>query len=500
MQPKIERDKMPMRVRFGPSPTGITHLGSARTALYNYLLSNQSGGQFILRIEDTDQKRYDPNAEDDLINSLKWLGIQWDEGPDIGGEFGPYRQSERKAFYLEAAEELIDKGHAYYCFCSKEELDQQRKEHQKAKEHPHYSGRCRLIPQDEAKKRVAAGEDHVIRFKMPKEGTTTVFDRLRGEITFENQYLDDTVIVKTNGLAVYHLATMVDDHMMKITHVLRGEEWIPTFPLHARIYRAMGWEEPEWIHLSLFLKPSGKGKMSKRDTEQMRLSGESIFIKDMRTMGYLPESVLNWVALMGWSYDDHTEFFTVQDMIELFSIDKLSSKNAAIDFKKLDYFNGLHIRGLPVTELAKRIEPFLVNAGFLVTQSELLKIAPLLQPRLTTLDEAPEWVRFLFVDDIQLDKQDLIPNGLSQDETLEIACEISTIIDDISTISDHQKIEIPIRKIADARNLKVGQVFGILRMAVTGQAVSPPLMESIEILGKERAMERIAKAIQLLQK
>ena len=394
-------DSQPMRVRFGPSPTGITHLGSARTALYNYLLAHQTGGQFILRIEDTDQKRYDPNAEEDLTQSLKWLGLQWDEGPDVGGEYGPYRQSERKQLYLDVAQELIDKGHAFYCFCTREELNQHRQEQQAAKQTARYKGTCRNLSKEEVQRRLDNGDEHVIRFKMPQDGTTTVTDRLRGEITFENQYLDDSIIVKSNGLAVYHLATMVDDHYMKVTHVLRGEEWIPTFPLHARIYRAMGWEMPEFVHLSLFLKPSGKGKMSKRDTEAMKASGESIFIRDMKGLGYLPEAILNWVVLMGWSYDDQTEFFTMEDMIEKFSLGKLNPKNAAIDFKKLDHFNGLHIRNLEVEDLAERLKPFLADAGYTdVDQDVLLAVTPLLQPRLTTLDEVVDWVPFLFDEEV----------------------------------------------------------------------------------------------------
>lgn len=488
----------PMRVRFGPSPTGITHLGSARTALYNYLLAHQTGGSFILRIEDTDQKRFDPMAERDLFKSLKWLGLQWDEGPDVGGEFGPYRQSQRKELYQEIAAKLIESGDAFYCFCSRAELEQSRQEQQKRKEHPRYSGKCRDIPLEEARSRVEAGEEHVVRFKMPKEGKTIVRDSIRGEIEFENGLLDDHILVKSDGLAVYHLATMVDDHYMKITHVLRGEEWIPTFPLHARIIRALGWEEPEWVHLSLFLKPSGKGKMSKRDTEAMRNSGESIFIKDMIEMGYPPEGVNNWVALMGWSYDDHTEFFTMPDLIEKFSIKKLSPKNAAIDFKKLDHFAGLHVRNLSVEELASRLLPFLEKAGFAPEMEALQKIAPLLQPRLITLEEAPDWVRFLFVDQVSPTAEMLIPKGLDRDTALEVARKMLGIISNATALT-HEEIEQPIRDLAEEMDLKLGQVFGVLRMAVAAQAVTPPLIESIEILGTEKTLQRLENAIRLLE-
>lgn len=488
----------PMRVRFGPSPTGITHLGSARTALYNYLLSNKTSGQFILRFEDTDQKRYDPKAEPDLYNSLKWLGLEWDEGPDIGGPFGPYRQSERKELYQKIAQKLVDSGHAFYCFCSRDELDQTRKEQLKNNLQPRYSGKCRFIPLEEARARAAAGEEHVIRFKMPLEGTTTVTDKIRGEITFENANLDDYILIKSDGLAVYHLATMVDDHYMKITHVLRGEEWIPTFPLHAQIYRALGWLEPVWVHLSLFLKPSGKGKMSKRETESMRASGESIFIQDLRRHGYLPEAVINWVALMGWSYDDQTEFFTMDDLIEKFSIKKLNPKNAAIDFKKLDHFNGLHIRNLSVSELAERIQPFMEEAGYHSDPKSLYSIAELLQPRLTTLDEVAEWVGFLFVENVSPTIEDLVVKGLDAKGALNVAEKMYAILSKADSYT-HEEIEQPIRDLAGELELKVGQVFGVLRMAITAQRVSPPLIESMEILGREQTLARLKKAIEIIK-
>ncbi|MFN2146346.1 MAG: glutamate--tRNA ligase [Anaerolineales bacterium] len=488
----------PMRVRFAPSPTGITHLGSARTALYNYLLAHQTGGQFILRIEDTDQKRYDPNAIDDLLTSLKWLGIPHDEGYGVGGEYGPYRQSERKALYQEIAVKLIESGDAFYCFCTKEELEAKRQEQKRNNEDPRYAGTCRDIPLEEARARVAAGEEYVIRFKMPKEGTTKVTDSIRGEIEFENALLDDYVLVKSDGLAVYHLAAMVDDHYMKITHVLRGEEWIPTFPLHARIIRAMGWVEPEFVHLSLFLKPSGKGKMSKRDTEAMRESGESIFIRDMIEMGYPPEGVINWVALMGWSYDDQTEFFTLDDLVEKFSIDKLSAKNAAIDFKKLDHFSGLHVRNLSVEELAGRIRPFIEKEGYSVDEEALLKLTPLLQPRLITLDEVPNWVRFIFVDEVSPAAEDLIPNGLDAATALMIARRMLEILESARAFN-HEEIEEPIRQLAEELELKLGQVFHVLRMAVAAQAVTPPLIESMDILGKEKTLKRLRDGITLLE-
>jgi glutamyl-tRNA synthetase len=291
---------------------------------------------------------------------------------------------------------------------------------------------------------------------------------------------------------------MVDDHFMKITHVLRGEEWIPTFPLHAQIYRAMGWNEPEWVHLSLFLKPSGKGKMSKRDTEVMKASGESIFIRDMKKMGYLPEAVINWVALMGWGYDDQTEFFTMEDLIDKFSISKLNPKNAAIDFKKLDHFNGLHIRHLNLEDLAQRLKPFLLEAGFFVDDQVMIKIAELLQPRMTTLDEVTDWVNFLFVDQVSPKFEDLVVKGLSAPQALEVAERLYTILETASEYN-YDQLEQPIRDLAESLSIKLGQVFGVLRIALSGQTVSPPLIESMDILGKDKTLERLRNAITLLK-
>ncbi len=335
-----------VRVRFAPSPTGHLHLGSARTALYDYLIARKTGGQFILRIEDTDRKRLVEGAEEEIYQGLKWLGIEWDEGPDIGGPYGPYKQSERKEIYQKYAEELIENDHAYYCFCTAERLSEVRQEQQKRKELAVYDGTCRRLSFEEAKKRVAAGEKHVIRFKTPKTGTTTLTDLLRGEITTENRMLDDYILVKSDGLALYHLAASVDDHLMKITHVIRSSEWLPTAPLHSMIHRAFGWKEPIWVHLSVFLKPSGKGKMSKRDAAELIKDGHSIFIKELEQLGYLPEAVVNWIALMGWSFDDHTEFFSKDELIDKFSLERLNPSPAAINFQKFDYFNANHIRML----------------------------------------------------------------------------------------------------------------------------------------------------------
>ena len=487
----------PARVRFAPSPTGRLHIGSGRTALYNYLLARQTGGQFILRLEDTDQKRYVPGSEDEIRQGLRWLGLEWDEGFDIGGPYGPYRQSLRKEMYQELGRQLVDAGHGYYCFCTPDRLEQVRQGQIKLKQTPHYDGACRNLDIDEARRRVAAGERHVVRFKMPQDGAITVRDHLRGEMTFENRTLDDSILIKSDGLALYHLASMADDYLMKTTHVIRSSEWLPTFPLHMHVINAFGWPVPDFLHLSLFLKPNGKGKMSKRDSAALAQDGHSVFITDLEKLGYLPEAVVNWVALMGWSYDDHTEFFTMDDLIEKFSLDKLNPAPAAVNFTKFDHFNGLHIRRLDPADLARRVKPFLVEAGYPVDDGVLVEVTPLIQERLVTLDEAPAWLGFFFQDQVTPAPEDLVGVRMSAADSaaaLRRACDILSALPDISL----ETAEPPMRLLAEDLGLSAGQLFGILRSAVTGQKVSPPLFESMAVIGRAKVLERLQNGIRIL--
>lgn len=487
----------PVRVRFAPSPTGRTHLGSGRTALYNYLLARQTGGQFILRIEDTDQKRFVPEAERELVDSLRWLGIDWDEGPDVGGLFAPYRQSERKEIYQRYAQQLVDGGQAYFCFCTAERLAAVRKQQQANKEPQLYDGTCRRLSQAEAARRVADGVPHVVRFKTPRDGSITVHDLLRGDITVENRVMDDFILVKSDGLALYHLAAMVDDHLMGVTHVIRGSEWLSTFPLHGHILRAFGWQEPVFVHLSVFLKPSGKGKMSKRESSQLMQDGHSVFLNDLRELGYLPEGVVNWIALMGWSYDDRTEFFTLTDLVEKFSLQKLNPSPAAINFTKLDHFNGLHIRSLPAEVLAERVRPFLEGAGYTVDEGTLNQVAPLIQPRIATLEDSVAMAGFFFEEQVHPEPEKLVGKKMTPQESAEAATRAYQVLSGLPVI-DHETAEQPLRDLADEMGLSAGQLFGILRVAVTGQSVSPPLFESMAVIGREKVLERIVNAINLL--
>lgn len=491
-----------MRVRFAPSPTGLTHLGSARTALYDYLIAKQTNGQFVLRIEDTDDKRFNPEAENDLKNSLKWLGLEWDEGIDVGGPYAPYRQSERKEIYQKYARQLIEQGNAFYCFCSSEKLNEIREKQQTNKETIRYDGCCRKIGSEEADSRIAAGDSHVIRFKMPYEGKTIVNDYIRGEVSFDNKYLDDYVLVKSNGLAVYHLAAMVDDHLMKISHVFRGEEWLPTSPLHIRIYEALGWEQPVWVHLSLFLKPRelGKGKLSKRDTEKMKeVLGTSFFIMDLKELGYIPEGIINWIAMMGWSYDDKSDFFTKEELIEKFSINKLNPSSVALDFKKLDYFNAKHIRELEISDLANRIKPYFIKASIDASDEMLQKITPLIQERLTTLDQAVGKAAFFFKNDIQINIEKLSEKKWNLEAAERYTKAALTLITDSNDISQ-ETLNQPLRDLAKEMGVKPGMLFSSIRNAVTGERQTPPLFETMAIIGKEKVLERMQLAVNLLDK
>jgi len=488
----------PVRVRFAPSPTGRTHLGSGRTALYNYLLARQSGGQFILRIEDTDQKRFVLGAEQELINSLHWLGITWDEGPDIGGGFGPYRQTERRDIYKPLARQLVESGHAYYCFCSHSEALSNQQEKRKQQ----HRDICpdREISITRADERINSGESHVIRFKMPKGGNITVTDAIRGDITVENATLDDYILVKSDGMPVYHLAALIDDHLMEITHAIRTSEWLPTFPLHGHIYQAFGWDQPTWIHPSIFLKPDGKGKMSKRDSAVLEKEGKSIFLGDMQKLGYLPEAVINWAALIGWSYDDKTEFFSMDDLIEKFSIQKLNPSPAAINFSKLDHFNGLHIRKLEVSDLASRIKPFLEADGYEIKNDDTLeKVAAVLQIRIGTLAEAPQKAGFFFKNTITPDPDSLIGKNMSSEDSLIMAKEIYTLVESLPSFNEEVANQ-PLRDLAVALGLKAGHVFGFLRNAITAEKVTPPIFDTMTIIGRDVVLIRLRNAIKILEK
>jgi glutamyl-tRNA synthetase len=487
-----------VRTRFAPSPTGRMTIGNARSALYPFLLARRMGGAFILRIEDTDRKRYTPGAEQELIEGLHWLGIHYDEGPDKDGSFGPYHQTERRAIYQEYAWKLIESGHAFPCFCTPDRLEKVRQEQVKNKQNPRYDGSCRLLDVMDSQSRIAEGEKYVIRFKMPKEGSITANDLLRGPIITENAALDDTVLVRSDGLATYHLAAMVDDHLMEISHVIRGSEWLPSLPLHAHIIRAYGWQEPVFVHLSIFLKPTGKGKMSKRDAVEAIKDGHSIFIGDMKDLGYTPEGVLNWIVLMGWGVPED-DVMTLEQMIARFDINNLTPSPAAINFQKLDHFNATHIRLLPAEDLAARVKPYFIHEGLSVDDDILLKIIPIIRERLVTLDDCLPFAGFFFRQTVEPIPEDLIAKGLDSKQSAIIARSSYNVLSEQENLN-HLRTEAPMRAYVDSSGFSPNQVFGIIRVAVTGQKVSPPLFESMEIIGKKVVLARLEKAIQLLEK
>jgi len=484
----------PVRVRFAPSPTGHFHIGGARTALYNFLLARQTGGRFVLRIEDTDVKRSVPEALEELKEALRWLGIHWDEGPDVGGPHAPYNQTARKEIYLKHAQQLLDSGHAYRCFCTPERLKQVREAQNKRKEPPHYDGRCRRLDPAEAEARASAGEKFVIRFKTPRQGSTTVHDRLRGEITVENLSIDDYIIVKSDGFALYHLAAMVDDHLMGITHVFRSSEWLGTFPLHALILRAFGWEEPVWCHLSVFLNPSGKGKLSKRHLK----SEQEVFVLGLREMGYVPEAINGWIALMGASFGAEEELLSLDEMAARFDLDHLTPSAARVNFDKLDDFDGKWIRRLGVDDLAARVKPFIEKTDLHPDDATLRRVVPLIRERLVTLDDAVAFAGFFFRAEVKPKAEDLIAKGLTPAQSLHALQRSITLLEGLPEFT-HPVMEPPMRALADELGLKTGQLFGILRAAVTGQTVSPPLFECMEVVGRETCLARLKQAEELLK-
>ncbi|MCP5119319.1 MAG: glutamate--tRNA ligase, partial [bacterium] len=356
----------PVRVRYAPSPTGDFHVGGARTALFNYLFARHHGGRFIVRIEDTDRKRYNPAALGWLLGGLRYLGLDWDEGP--------YTQTERLDIYERHCRQLLDAGAAYRCFCGPERLEAVSKELQAKGERPGYDRHCRTVDPEEAARRAGAGESHTVRFRAPRSGDITVRDSIRGDITFQNEILQDAVLMKSDGIPTYHLANVIDDHLMEISHILRGDEWVNSLPLHIHLYNAFGWEPPVMAHLPLILNPTGKGKMSKREGRAPDGSVLPVFVRRFEEMGYLPEAMVNFMALLGWSYDDKTEIMTREELIERFSLDRVNAAPAVWDYAKLNHLNGQYIRQLSVEELADRIAPHLTAAGFEPSREKVLAV------------------------------------------------------------------------------------------------------------------------------
>ncbi len=490
----------PVRVRFAPSPTGIQHIGGYRTAIFIWLFARRFGGKFLLRIEDTDTARTVPEAVEALLDGLRWLDVLPDEGPIVGGPYGPYYQTQRQALYEAYANELIARGGAYRCYCTPERLEEMRKEQEaRGVKAVRYDRRCRYLTPEERQAREAAGEPFVVRLAVPLEGQTVVKDLLRGEIVFENKELQDVVLLKSNGLPTYHLGSVVDDHLMDISHVTRGAaEWLPSAPLHVLTYQFFGWEQPIWVHFPVLLGPDRK-KLSKRFGAQP--------LSYYQEQGYLPEAIINYLALLGWSYDDKTDILSREQLMQSFSLDRVSVSDAMFDPERLLWMNGYYIRALGVEELAERALPYLErpeSQGGLpdsvkrpLDKAYVGRVLRLEQERMKTLGEAAQMTTFFFTDDLHYSAEALIGKGMDRDSTREALRRSLGVLVDLSGF-EAGLMEPPMRALADELGLKPGQLFMPLRMAVSGRTVSPPLFETMEVLGRSRTLARVRRALEKL--
>lgn len=486
-----------IRVRYAPSPTGYLHAGGARTCLFNWLFARRHNGRFVLRIEDTDRTRYQERSLADLLDGLRWLRLDWDEGPEVGGPHGPYFQSQRLPLYQEYAQKLLESGHAYKCYCSQERLKQLRAESGRRNQSTGYDRHCRELTARERAEKEAEGIVPVIRLKMPLEGETSFHDLIRGTISMKNSQMDDFILLKSDGYPTYHLANVVDDHLMEISHIMRADEWIPSTPRHVLMYRAFGWTPPLYAHLPVILSPTGKGKMSKRKTIGADGREYPVLIREFRAAGYLPEALFNFLALVGWSYDDKTEILTREQIIQHFDLEHVSKSPAKFSYDKLDWMNGIYIRQLDADDLAGRLKPFLDKAKFNADWNMIRRMVPLIQERLVKLADAIALVDFFFTEELHYDPQLLIQKGMDVEQTRRVLAESAQILSTMP-VFDEMTIEAALRAKAEEMGLKARQFFGTLRIATTGKEVAPPLFGTLAILGRDKVLKRIARARELL--
>ncbi len=493
---------MSVRVRFAPSPTGFLHIGGLRTALYNYLFARHHGGTFVLRIEDTDQTRYVEGAEDDIIRSLEWAGMTIDEGPNKPGEVGPYRQSERKAMYLDYAKQLIESGNAYYAFDTPEEIDEMR-ERLKASGNPSpsYDSITRqsmknslTLPKDEVERRLAAGDDYVVRLKVPRRETVKFEDLIRGVVSFETAGLDDQVLMKSDGMPTYHLANVVDDHTMGITHVIRGEEWLSSAPKHMLLYKAFGWEPPTMAHLPLIMSPSG-GKLSKRKAES---EGIPVNTKDYIAGNYEPEALVNFLAYLGWSPGDDSEIHSLQELCELFTLDRVSKGGAVFNHKKLMWYNEHYIRETSVADLAPRVKTLAEEAGLDTKSDEYLNtVIELLHERVSKVDEFVAMGSFFFETPSEYDENAL--KKWKEDSPAMVAAYKAKI----EVLSDDEfkaaALKTALEETVAENEVGFGKVMMPVRIATTGQGFGPDLFPALELMGKDEVLSRIDTALERLR-
>lgn len=480
-----------VRLRFAPSPTGYLHIGGLRTALYNYLYAKQKGGKFLLRIEDTDRTRYVEGAIENLIHELKWAGVEADEGVCLDengkitevGECGPYIQSERveKGIYNKYAEELIENGYAYYCFCSKERLDDVKNQQKADGKIPRYDGLCRGVSIEDAKKRIANGESYVIRLKLPENRDIVFEDVIKGRITINTNDMDDQVLIKADGFPTYHFAVVVDDHLMGITHIVRGDEWISSTPKHIYLYEALGFEKPIFVHLPTVLNKSGK-KLSKRNDDAS--------VEDFRLKGYLPEALINYLALVGWSPESNEEILSLDEMVKQFSFDRVSKSGGVFDVDKLDWVNAQYIRKMEVSELAKLVKPYLVKAGFIkedICEKRLELITKTFQESISRLPEIVEQSRFLF-EDVTVEPEALKMRNVEHIEILK-----EKMKEELSQIEEMNEETAKgfMKKVQKASGFKGKDLYMPVRALLTGQVHGPELSNILEILGKGEILRRL---------
>ena len=484
---------MSVRVRYAPSPTGLQHIGGVRTALFNYFFAKSQGGKFILRVEDTDRERYSDESLQDLYDTFEWLGVHWDEGPDVGGEFGPYIQSERTELYQKYAGQLVSEGKAYPCYCSSERLEEMRTEQaQNKKGHQGYDYRCRDLSIEERAAFESQGVQPVIRFKIPRDGVTVFHDELLGDVKRKNKDISpDPILMKSDGFPTYHLANVVDDHLMDISHIMRAQEWLPSGSLHILLYQAFGWEPPKYCHLPMVMGKDGQ-KLSKRHG--------STSLRDFRAEGYLPEALINYVSMVGWSYDDSREFFAAEELETLFSLEKLNKAPGVFDYKKLLWFDGQYIRQKGEAELKTMLLPYLIRDGVISeppTEDELKVLDgafPIIKERMKVLSEVSGLIRFLYHDIESYQPELAVPKKLDPLTTykcLQVAREVLTSFEGRSD----EENEEAFRKASEELQVNMGAVLQPVRVALTGTTVSPPLFESIRLLGVDKTIERVDKLL-----
>lgn len=482
-----------VRVRFAPSPTGYLHIGGARTALFNWLFARKMGGKLILRIEDTDTERLKEDSVSQILTSLKWLGLNWDEGPEVGGDCGPYYQSERRELYAKYAQQLLDEGKAYYCFCTAADLEAEREKQRAAKQPFRYARTCRDLDPAEAKARVAAGEPYSVRIKIPLEGSITVHDLIHGDVTFNMDQFDDFVIVKSNGMPTYNFAVVVDDHLMGMTHVLRAEEHLSNTPKQLLIYEALGFEPPKFGHMPMILAPD-RSKLSKRHG--------ATSVEEFRAQGYLPEAIVNYLTLLGWGPGDEREIFTLEETVKLFELEQMSKKAAVYDTKKLTWMNGQYLSELPLEKILPEAATFfikdgLVNEQWLADNKEYFALlVDTVRVRVKTLQEVADAAVYFFKD---LDGYD--EKGVSKHFKPEAAGLLEKCLAGLEadTVFDLASTEAVYNKVAADNGLSLGKVIHPTRLALTGRTVSPGMFDVMVLLGKEKTLARIRQAIDYIK-